>query len=114
VKTPLIAAAALALLTSCLPREDTTGGGLPGYDPTGGEAPRAACEARGGTYARAGLAGGLVCVTPTPDAGKSCTSASACDGLCLARSRSCAPVKPLFGCNDILTDNGTAATLCID
>ena len=50
----------------------------------------------------------------TRDGGKSCKRERDCEGLCLARSRTCAPIQPLFGCNDILQDNGVMVTLCID
>lgn len=74
----------------------------------------AACIAKGGTWSPTGLAKLHTCLTPTRDAGKSCRRASDCEGLCLARSRSCAPIKPLFGCNPILQEDGSEATLCID
>ncbi len=73
-----------------------------------------ACAAGGGTWSQTGLAQLYTCITPTKDAGQSCRRASDCDGLCLSRSRTCAPVKPLFGCHPILQDDGTEATLCID
>lgn len=72
------------------------------------------CEAGGGLWSDAGKKGVKACVQATRDAGKSCKRESDCDGLCLARSRSCAPIKPLFGCNDILQADGGQVTLCID
>lgn len=75
---------------------------------------QATCLAKGGTWAKVGMAGLHSCVTPTRDAGKSCRKADDCEGLCLARSRTCAPIEPLFGCNPILQADGTEATLCID
>ena len=77
-------------------------------------APQLACEAGGGIWSDAGKAGVKTCVQRTRDAGKSCKRQSDCEGLCLARSRSCAPVAPLFGCNDILQADGRQVTLCID
>ena len=73
-----------------------------------------ACEKDRGTWARAGEGGGMACIRQTRDGGKRCDSKSDCQGECLARSRSCAPIQPLFGCNDVLMDNGAAVTLCID
>jgi outer membrane biosynthesis protein TonB len=73
-----------------------------------------ACEKKGGTWAATGSGATRACVKPTRDAGKSCRRARDCDGLCLARSRTCAPLKPLFGCHDILQDDGSQVTLCID
>ena len=73
-----------------------------------------ACIKKGDSWRSAGKAGGEACFTQTKDAGKSCQRESDCDGLCLARSATCAPFTPMFGCNDILQDNGARATLCID
>ena len=72
-----------------------------------------ACERKRGKWADTG--GGLkVCIRPTRDGGKRCTRESQCQGLCLARSGTCSPVEPLLGCNEILQDNGTRATQCIE
>jgi len=73
-----------------------------------------ACEKKGGSWASSGIGSLRTCVFQTRDSGKSCSRESDCEGLCLARSRTCAPVKPLLGCNDILQDNGVRATLCIE
>lgn len=73
-----------------------------------------ACQDQGGTWAHAGKSPGFTCIRPTRDAGKACHRQSECEGLCLARSGSCSPVAPLFGCNDILQDDGRRVTLCID
>ncbi len=73
------------------------------------------CIRKGGRYLTVG--GGTVtrsCVKPTRDAGDRCERGSQCDGECLARSGTCAPVTPLFGCNEILQDDGRRVTLCID
>ena len=72
------------------------------------------CGKKGGAWVGAGKTGAQLCVKPTRDGGQHCTKASDCEGLCLARSATCAPVQPLFGCNDILQDNGLQVTLCID
>jgi hypothetical protein len=72
-----------------------------------------ACERRNGTWTSAGK-GFKSCVFRTRDGGKTCRKETDCDGLCLARSGSCAPYKPLFGCNDILDSMGRKVTLCID
>lgn len=73
-----------------------------------------ACERRGGVWSTA--VGGMAsfCQTPLRDAGKACTQAGDCEGQCLARSRSCAPVAPLFGCHEILNDFGQVLTECIN
>lgn len=73
----------------------------------------AACERRGGQYANT-PSGGNFCVRRTRDAGKACSRQSQCESLCLARSRSCAPITPVFGCNDIFQDDGRRVTLCLD
>ncbi len=74
-----------------------------------------ACIRRGGRYLTVG--GGSItrsCVKPTRDGGDRCERGTQCDGECLARSGTCAPVTPLFGCNEILQDDGSRVTLCID
>jgi hypothetical protein len=75
---------------------------------------RIACEEDGGTFARVGSTGSFSCVRRTRDGGKSCDREGDCEGLCLARSRTCAPVKPLFGCQDILQQDGSRVTQCLE
>ncbi len=103
------------VLASCRP-EGSDGPPAGPSGPQGGESAgeRAACVARGGEYRRGGLAGAWICFERTRDAGKSCRAASDCEGLCLAESRSCAPVRPMFGCHAILDEDGTPVTICID
>lgn len=72
------------------------------------------CVAQGGKWGPAGNSGGETCIKLTKDSGKQCDRESDCEGLCLARSMTCAPFNPMFGCNDILQDNGARVTLCID
>ena len=74
----------------------------------------ARCLRTGGTWAAAGQSGAKACVTLTRDGGKACTRQSQCEGFCLARSGTCAPITPMFGCNDILQDDGREVTLCLD
>lgn len=73
-----------------------------------------ACEKKRGMWSRVGKASLFICVFKTRDAGKQCTRESQCEGVCLARSGTCSPIKPLIGCNEILQDNGARVTLCID
>ncbi|SEN27975.1 hypothetical protein SAMN05216227_101064 [Pseudorhodobacter antarcticus] len=73
-----------------------------------------ACEKRGGSFVAFGASGLMTCQTPTRDSGKQCKRESDCDGVCLARSRTCAPVKPLLGCNAVLQNDGRRVDLCID
>lgn len=73
-----------------------------------------ACEKKGGKYVPLGKSGALTCQMPTRDGGKQCRKESDCEGVCLARSRTCAPVKPLFGCQSILQEDGVQVDLCID
>lgn len=72
-----------------------------------------ACQRRGGTLTRVGRSGLTACVTPTRDSGKQCRRATDCEGECLARSGSCAPVTPLFGCNEVLQADGRRFTQCL-
>lgn len=73
-----------------------------------------ACEAKGGKWGKAGATVAMTCFQPTRDAGESCRRESDCSTLCLARSRTCAPVTPLFGCHPVLQDDGREVTLCTD
>lgn len=73
-----------------------------------------ACEKKKGRWTRAGKGDLRTCVYSTRDGGKQCKRESQCEGVCLARSGTCSPVKPLLGCNEILQDNGARVTLCID
>jgi hypothetical protein len=75
---------------------------------------RASCLAKGGTFQKSGGSDARVCVTRTRDANKSCSASSQCEGMCLARSGTCAPITPLSGCHDIVTNGGNMATVCID
>jgi hypothetical protein len=72
-----------------------------------------ACAKKGDKWLPSGK-GGMSCIHFTRDSGKECRKQSQCEGLCLARSGTCAPVTPLFGCNEIFQDNGVMVTLCID
>jgi hypothetical protein len=73
-----------------------------------------ACEKKKGKWAKIGKGDKRACVYSTRDSGKRCERESQCDGVCLARSGTCSPFKPLYGCNDILQDNGARVTLCLD
>lgn len=74
----------------------------------------AACVKKGGLWIHAGKSIAYTCIRITRDSGKQCRKGSDCQGSCLARSMTCAPYDPLFGCNDILQDDGSRVTLCID
>ena len=56
----------------------------------------------------------MACIFTTPDGGKECDSKDDCVSECLARSRTCSPIEPLFGCNDVLMDNGARVKLCLE
>ncbi len=73
-----------------------------------------ACEKKKGRWSRVGKGDGRACVYQTKDGGKRCERESQCDSVCLARSGTCAPFKPMYGCNEILQDNGVRVTLCLD
>jgi hypothetical protein len=69
------------------------------------------CRKQGGTFEKA-PSGGYACFHTPKDAGKHCLKASDCSTLCLARSQTCAPIAPLFGCNDIFGGNGEIQKYC--
>ena len=74
---------------------------------------RQECRRSGGQLAPR-LPGVYACVRATRDAGRRCEAAADCEGLCLARSASCAPLAPLFGCHEVFTSPGRRETLCTD
>ena len=55
----------------------------------------------------------FTCFQTLSDANKFCRAESDCQGLCLARSQTCAPVKPFFGCHEVLSSNGLRQTRCV-
>jgi len=73
-----------------------------------------ACEKKKGRWSGIGKGNARACVFQTRDGGKRCDRESQCEGVCLARSGTCSPLKPLYGCNEILQDNGARVTLCLD
>ncbi len=77
------------------------------------EQQRAACTRSGGNFMPRGT-GFFACVFQTQDAGRQCDEASDCEGACLARSRTCAPMQPLFGCQEVFTSPGRRETVCTD
>ena len=81
-------------------------------DPSFAVSAEEACLRDGGRWTARGTSGGMICLRTPRDAGRACQAASDCEGLCLARSRTCAPVIPLFGCQDILDRTGTRVTVC--
>ena len=98
----------VAVLAACKPGGE---GALQGGGPEAVAAARTACEGKGGQWARLGKM--EYCVTRTRDAGQSCRSGSDCEGECLARSMTCAPAKPLLGCNAVLTEGGIEVNQCV-
>jgi hypothetical protein len=110
----LLPLAGLLFLAACQHAQKTPDLGLVGFDPNLIENQRQACTAAGGQFGKGGASDVYICYQRTKDANQSCSAGTDCQGLCLARSQSCAPVTPLLGCQDILTDSGTRATLCLD
>ena len=75
---------------------------------------RMACQDDGGNWGPAAGTATYVCYRATRDANHQCRVASDCQSLCLARSRTCAPIQPFLGCHEILTEGGTRATQCVN
>ena len=105
----LILAIALASCQPADPKPDPT----IEFGPDFLESQRAQCEADGGTFG-GGEDAPLVCYRETGEGTKQCTSSNDCSGDCLARSRTCSPITPLLGCNDILDSQGVAITQCLE
>lgn len=72
------------------------------------------CKSTGGVWGRVGDTVAFSCFRQTRDAGKSCRRQTDCETECLARSRTCAPITPMIGCNPVLQSDGREVTLCID
>jgi hypothetical protein len=72
------------------------------------------CERKGDSWQRVGDNQSQACVHITRDAGKQCKRDHDCESVCLARSGTCAPLSPLFGCNEVLQDDGRRMTQCLD
>ncbi len=72
------------------------------------------CERSGGRWALTPGKAGYACFRNLSDAGKLCSAETDCQGLCLARSRTCSPIEPFFGCHEVLSSSGVQQTLCIE
>lgn len=72
-----------------------------------------ACTRSGGRFAAQGGGGAFACVRTPRDAGDSCRTGADCEGACLARSMTCAPVVPLFGCHEVVTASALRVTECL-
>jgi len=105
--------AGLILLAGC--QEDAPPALEPGaLEPGLVDAQRAACEAEGARWVSSEATGRSVCLRTPADANDSCATSADCEGVCLARSRSCAPVVPLFGCHEVINARGARQTLCLE
>ena len=79
---------------------------------TQGPSPTETVECPGGTVVY-GMAG-PTCAKPTPDAGRACTKASDCEGHCLGETMTCSTTTPMFGCFEVVMEDGQKAGLCVD
>jgi len=77
-------------------------------------ADKIACEAKGGSYGIGGLFGDFMCFLTTPGGGQPCDSQRGCTAMCLAETRTCSTVTPMFGCYSFLDPDGKVAEICID
>jgi hypothetical protein len=93
------------------------------------EAERAACLAARGRVQIGGLLGNEICVRPTSDAGRRCTSSSQCEAMCLYEPRSglrqtprpgarvtgrCQRETNAFGCRQAVERGRLQPALCVD
>lgn len=72
------------------------------------------CAAAGGRWGAGGILGHEMCVLTTPDAGAACATSDDCTGFCLAETRSCSAVTPMFGCFALIEADGAEVAMCID
>ncbi len=75
---------------------------------------RVECEKSGGRWGTVRGRDTYACFHQTRDANKSCDNESDCEGMCLARSRTCTPQIPLFGCHEVISSSGLRQTRCIE
>lgn len=110
--------AVAGLLAGCVPSDEGSdiilGPGAAASDPSNAATLQTACERRGGEWRNVGRGGLMTCFTTPKDAGKYCTKSTDCSTECLARSNTCAPIQPLYGCNELLDASGRRGTLCVD
>lgn len=73
-----------------------------------------ACERKGGRWGPAKVDGFFVCYRDFSDANEPCQTSDQCQGQCLARSRTCTPVSPLYGCYEVISSGGFRQTVCVE
>ncbi|MDZ7906757.1 MAG: hypothetical protein U5N55_14045 [Cypionkella sp.] len=100
-----------AITPSATTPNATTPSAAPPKEPSSPE--EAACIKDNGRWGRAGKSSAMACFYPSKDAGKSCSKESDCTSQCLARSRSCAPFWPIFGCTEVIQNDGAVVKLCL-
>lgn len=74
---------------------------------------RLKCAKDGGRWGKIPGKSTSTCFQNLSDANKTCTRESDCQGLCLARSGTCSPVSPFFGCHEVLGSNGLRQSRCV-
>lgn len=83
----------------------------------------AACKAQGGEVQRVCLMGHQMCVTPYPDAGKTCRSSDECAGQCMGdgsvemnkpTTGKCQATNQPCGCMQFIENGVAQPTLCAD
>ena len=112
IRRVLTAVLFVSVLTSC--QEDGSNTTSESIFPDLLQAEREACERKGGRWGAAPNKASQVCYQTLSDANKSCKSETDCAGLCLARSRTCSPVEPFYGCHEVLSASGLQQTVCVD
>lgn len=110
-RSDLAVLALMVVLAACKPAAERAEAPLPPVGEAKMALEQAACEKRGGQWVAEGA--GKFCLNRTRDAGKACRTGADCQGDCLARSQTCAPVTPLVGCNEIVTSGGLRVTECV-
>ncbi len=73
-----------------------------------------ACERSGGSWGKAANGQSFVCYRNLPDANQICQTSRDCAGICLARSRTCSPVTPFYGCHEVISQAGVTQTVCLE
>lgn len=75
---------------------------------------RADCERQKGRFGLSPNGVTYICFKTMSDANQTCTTGRDCQGLCLARSRTCSPIDPFYGCHEVISSSGVRQTLCTE
>ena len=118
----LVAVLSMVFVVACNSARDTAATKPTADTPAKSES---ACKTKGGKWQKVGLGQFYACVIAMPDAGKSCTDSSQCEGRCLTGAGmpdegnkqvtgACQATNQPFGCFSEVENGVAGPGLCID